>query len=96
VHPNPQAPAVTANALPVFWRAPWDFAVHTIVGTTIFAIIAAPAIGLGMVVNKLEGTGTDGVIFFGLKTAEYALFATDLGLYLVFLWRTAKRAVKRL
>src|SRR4051794_5520919 len=47
MHPNP-TPAVTAEPAPAFWRAPWEFAVHTTVGTIIFGIIAAPAIGLGM------------------------------------------------
>jgi hypothetical protein len=29
-----------------FWIAPWEFAVHTLVGTSIFAIIAIPALAL--------------------------------------------------
>src|ERR1041385_3257553 len=79
-----------------FWRAPWEFAVHGIIGTSIFAIIAALAVLLDVSVRWLETYQISGVIVFGLQTAEYALFGTDLYLFGVFLWRTAKRTIKDL
>ena len=79
-----------------FWRAPWEFAVHGLVGTLIFAIIAAVAVGLDLSIGQLEGYQISGPVIFGLKTAEYALFVTDLCLFAVFLWRTAKRTIKDL
>ena len=80
-----------------FWRAPWEFAVHGIVGTAIFAIIAALAVGLDLFVRWL-GTSyrVSVLIVFGLRTAEYVLFVTDVCLFGVFLWRTAKRTIEHL
>src|SRR5689334_20907940 len=81
---------------PPFWRAPLEFAVHTLVGTAIFAIIAAAAVGLDIVVRNLETHGISSGIGFGLNVAEYAIFVTDLILLIVFLCRTAKRAMRKL
>ena len=36
-----------------FWYVPWEFAVHTLVGTSIFAIIAIPALLLDARVGTL-------------------------------------------
>src|SRR5437016_2191575 len=36
-----------------FWLVPWEFAVHALVGTSIFAIIAAAAVLLDLAVRKL-------------------------------------------
>jgi hypothetical protein len=85
-----------AESAIAFWRVPWEFAVHAIVGTLIFGIIAAAAVALSLFVLVLEGYHTDSVIIFGLKSGEYGLFAVDLALFAVFLWRTAKRTIKRL
>ncbi len=79
-----------------FWRAPWEFTVHAVVGTIIFAIIAAAAVLLGFAVDKLANFGTAVAIVYGLRVAEYALFGNDLILYLVFLWRTSKRIIPTL
>jgi hypothetical protein len=79
-----------------FWHAPWKFAVHAIVGTLIFAVIALPAIAINAIVNRLEDFHTDVVIIFGLKASEYALFGVDLVIFGVFLWRAARRTIKDL
>ena len=91
-------PAHIADSVPdaPFWRVPWEFAVHTLVGTSIFAIIAAAAVLIDLGVSKLEAYGTGSGIIFGLKLAEYALFGTDLWLFGIFLWRVAKRTIKKL
>jgi hypothetical protein len=46
-------PVAVSAAIP-FWRAPWEFAVHGIVGTLIFAIIAAFAVAVELGVGWLE------------------------------------------
>ena len=88
--------SASVESVVVFWRGPWEFAVHGVVGTSIFAIIAAFAVVLDLALSKLEAYGVGGVIIFGLKAAEYGLFVTDLVLFAVFLWRTAKRTLQRL
>lgn len=75
-----------------FWHAPWTFAVHGVVGTCIFLIIAACAVGLAWVANWVETISwVPPFLILGLKAAEYTLFVTDLWLFVVFLWFTAKR-----
>lgn len=84
-----------ASAAP-FWRAPWEFAVHVLVGSLIFGIIAGAAVLLDLAVRRLEARGTGRVVTIGLRGGEYALFLIDLVLFGVFLWRTAKRTIGRL
>jgi len=45
---------VKDNRAHKFWRAPLDFAVHSVIGTCIFAIVGAPAILIQFVVLQLE------------------------------------------
>jgi hypothetical protein len=77
-----------------FWEVPWRFAVHAVVGTLIFAIIAAFAIALGLVVRWLSHQISDEVIIDGLMGAEYLLFATDLAMFIVFLFETAWKMIR--
>jgi hypothetical protein len=93
--PHPIQEKVMRSTAP-FWLAPWEFAVHALVGTSIFAIIAAAAVALELAVHKLQTYGIGNVIIFGLKAAEYTVFGVDLFLFGVFLWRTAKRTIKNL
>ena len=79
-----------------FWRAPLEFVVHALVGTLIFAIIGGPAIILDVAVHATESYGMSVLVTYALKTAEYVLFVTDLILFVVFLWRTAARALRKL
>jgi hypothetical protein len=78
------------------WRVPWQFFVHIIVGTSIFAIIAMAAFFSSIGVAKLEAYHQDPVIFLGLRAGEYALFVVDLVLFFVFLCRTAMRTIRNL
>jgi hypothetical protein len=93
------APILAKNRQPIsrppFWQVPCEFAVHAIVGTCIFAIIAAVAVLLSWAIHKIEAYTTVTVIYL-LTAAEYALLVTDLLLFGVFLWRTAKRAAGNL
>ena len=79
---------------PGLWSV-WDFGVHVAVGTLIFVVIAAAAFALDIINRSLQGFGVDPFIGYGLKVAEYAVFATDLLLFLVFLAKTGVRAARR-
>ncbi len=92
--PPPRNPRAIKNRLTL--RPVWDFAVHVILGTLIFTIIAGGAVGLEMITARLEPLGIDRMIMYGLKVAEYAVFLTDLLLFLVFLTRTGVRASRSL
>ena len=83
-------------AVSPFWQVPWEFAVHGLVGTSIFAIIAAIAIVLDLSVHGLETYKISVAIILGLKAATLALFTSDISLSGVFLWRTTRRMIKRL
>jgi|SRR5580658_9570729 hypothetical protein len=90
-----QIPADT-QATPPYWQAPWEFALHATVGTFIFGMIAAPALGAEVAISALQARGADWVIVLGLRGAAYAIFVTDLVLLGVFLWRTATRTIRKL
>ena|ERR1035437_2252577 len=94
--PTLSSPTLLSESVIPFWRVPWEFAVHAVVGTLIFGIIAMAAVLLDLLVIRLEAYHTDAVIIFGLKGGEYALFGVDLLLFGVFLWRTAQRTIKHL
>jgi molybdopterin synthase sulfur carrier subunit len=79
-----------------FWQAPWEFAVHTFVGSIIFLLIALPAVLLEYAGRALTLYGISSVISILLKAAEYTLFGTDFLLFTVFLWRAAKRTLHRM
>jgi hypothetical protein len=83
------------DPLPV-WRAPWQFAVHTIVGSSIFGIIAVPAVALDIGIERLLRYGMSDFVVYALTAGEYALLTTDLCLFAVFLWRTARRIIPHL
>jgi hypothetical protein len=94
--PGTQNVPVAARTADAFWRVPWEFAVHALVGTFIFSIIAAAAVLLDWGVGILSTKGVGRVIIVGLEGAEYGLFLIDLVLFGVFLWRTAGRTIKKL
>jgi hypothetical protein len=79
-----------------WWVAPWEFAVRALVGILIFAVIAAGAIALDVLVRYLECHGINRIIVWGLRMAEFAVFFSDLGLFLVFIWRTFTRTLRKL
>lgn len=79
-----------------YWLILLEFVVHTVVGFLIFSTIAAPAVALDFCVRSLEALRVSSLIIAGLRVAEYALFATDLFLFIVFLVKTAVRTAKRL
>jgi len=79
-----------------WWFPLWEFLVHVVVGTVIFVVIAAPAVGLNLLVAYLATLSVGWPIILGLEISEYALFVVDIGLYLVFLARTGWRTIQKL
>lgn len=79
-----------------WWHAPWEFAVHAVVGILIFLVIALAAIVIELVVRAADAAGANLVISYGLRIAEYAVFAADLLVFLVFIWRTTVKFLKGL
>jgi hypothetical protein len=79
-----------------WWKPLWQFAVHGIVGTAIFVLIAVPAVSLSILLKWLETRNIDPNLIYGLKGAEYLVFVVDLLLFAWFVVRTAVRAGKKL
>jgi len=93
---SPKLSELVQPQLAPFWSVPWDFAVHALVGISIFAIIAGAAVLLDLAIQNLDSYGISWVTIYGLKAAEYGLLGSDLWLFSVFLWRTARRTVRKL
>lgn len=79
-----------------WWQPLWQFAVHGIIGTALFVLIAAPAVSLSLLVKWLQQREIDHILIYGLRAAEYLVFAVDLALFACFIIRTAIRAGKEL
>lgn len=73
----------------------WEFAVHVVVGSLIFLVIAGEAIGLDSLTRSAEQFGIDPFIRGALKLGEYAVIVTDVILFIVFLFKAAVRAARR-
>jgi len=85
-----------ADATVAWWYPLWEFLLHVLVGTGIFVVIAAPAVGLNLLVAYLATLKVSYWIILGLEVAEYSLFILDIVLYLVFLVRTGWRTIQKL
>jgi hypothetical protein len=92
---KPDALDVTESSRP-FWQSAWELAVHTIVGTVIFVVIAGAAIFVHFISVFFRSHGVDETIIIGLRIAEYAIFSIDLLLFLTFMFRTIARSLKQL
>lgn len=79
-----------------YTAAPKTFFFETLMGIAIFATISTPAIGISFFVSYLETIGTERVIIYGLKFAEYLIFLVDLILFSRFMWLTFCRTWRRL
>jgi cell division protein FtsX len=75
-----------------WWHPLWKFAVHGVLGSAIFVLIAIPAVSLSVLVKWLQSREIDAYLIYGLKSAEYLVFAVDLILFAWFVIRTAIRA----
>jgi hypothetical protein len=78
----------------------WSFAVHEIVGTLLFLIIYAPAVGLYFLVHFLDDwighPGGSRFLLLAIEGAEYSLLVVDTVLFASFLLKTAYRTWKEL
>ena len=87
---------IAVSAASEWWHAPVCFAVHVVVGTAIFALVAGTAFSLALLVKWLQLKDLEGPLVWGLKIGEYAIFVCDLILFLFFLWRTSQRTWREL
>ena len=79
-----------------WWMPLWEFFVHVVVGTLLFVLIGAPAIGLSFLVSWLETLGVSQPILLGLIGCEYLLFGVDIVLFAVFIVRQAWKGLLKL
>ncbi len=72
----------------------WGFAVHVSVGTFLFVLIYAPAVGLNLLVRWLTSIEISVALVVMIEIAEYILVGTDTGLFVILVavtgWRTAR------
>lgn len=83
---------------PLPWWVPiWEFLVHAIVGTTLFLLIAFPAIGLNLLVDQFQTklTLTPSLIWT-LHAVEYLILGSDLFLFAIFIVRSVSRTIRLL
>ena len=73
-----------------------EFATHVVVGTLIFAVIAAAAAALGWMVEFLKSANYPHLITFTLGLAEDTIFGIDVLLLLIFLFRSAISLIRAL
>lgn len=74
-----------------------EFFVHTIVGTAIFLVIFAPAIGINIVLHVLEKRyEIDRWLIWGATAGEIMLAVADIILYLIFLVVNGSQAAKEM
>ena len=78
------------------WTPVVHFAAHTFVGSLLFVIVGAPAVGLSMLVHALEAAHLDGFTLEVLAFLEYAILLADAGLFLTYLVVTAIKSVKEM
>ena len=79
-----------------WWDSLWEFLIHVVVGTGIFALIGTPAVVLDVLVSWLSTKSISSFIIYGLKSCEYTLFIVDIALFIVFIVRTAWRTFRKL
>lgn len=78
------------------WTPVVHFAAHTLIGSLLFVIVGAPAVGLSMLVHALETAHLDGFTVEVLAFLEHAILLADAGLFLTYLVVTAIKSVKEM
>jgi hypothetical protein len=93
--PKHAPPAAKVDPPP--WAPPWDFVVHSLIAALMFVIVAAPAVALDLAQQWLERRyKVSRVTLAGLQGAAVAIFATDLALFAVALYKGFRRTVRLL
>ena len=79
------------------WWAPLnEFAVHSLVGTLAFVLIAGLAVLLDYGIRQLSQFEVSAFVLYCLKGGEYALLVTDLVLFVIFLVQAGRKLVRKL
>jgi len=78
------------------WVSLWRFAVHIMVASGIFLLVATPAVLLDFLVQWLTSLHVSAVVIVGLQLAEYTLFGVDVFLLIAYAIRTGWRTMKAL
>jgi hypothetical protein len=75
-----------------WWKPVWDLVVEVWIGSALFAIIFAPAVGLDMTVKWLKSSWEVSEFLIGLLTwTKYTIAVLDALLYVVFMLNMAWR-----
>ena len=78
------------------WTPLVHFGGHTLIGSVLFLIVGAPAVGLSLLVHALESANIDGFTVMVLTFLEHAILVADAGLFMTYLVVTAIKSVKEL
>lgn len=97
--PEQSAPNDTASAPEesAWWLPIWEFLIHVLVGTSIFLVIAMPAVALDLLIAYARSSLTLSEFTVSMfAVAKYSLLVVDTSLFLLFLSRTAVRTARSL
>jgi len=80
-----------------WWKPIWEFATHMLVGVAIFVLLAIPPVGLHLLTDflYLRRWASDYVVN-GLTFVEYLMFTADLLLCVIFIFRAAAQAGRKM
>ena len=82
---------------PAWWKPVWDLVVEVWVGSILFAILFAPAVGLDLAVKSLKATWDVSEFLITLLTwTKYAVAVVDAALYVIFILNMAWRFMNEL
>ncbi len=70
--------------------------IHITVGTLLFIVIYAPAVGLQLLVGWLASLEISYLLILVVQVAEYILVGADTALFVVFLLKTTWRTMRAL
>lgn len=80
-----------------WWQPVWDLVVEVWVGSFLFAILFAPAVGLDLGIGWLKSSWDVSEFLIGLLTGtKYTVAVLDAMLYVVFILNMAWRFVNEL
>jgi len=85
------------QAAPPWWKPVWDLVVEVWIGSLLFAVIFAPAIGLDLTIKWLQSSFDVSEFLAALLTwTKYAIALLDALLYIGFMLNMAWRFVNQL
>ncbi|HEV8060989.1 MAG TPA: hypothetical protein VGP68_14005 [Gemmataceae bacterium] len=87
----------SAKRAPEWWEPLWELVIHVLVGSLLFAVIFAPAIGLEFLVRWLvESLQVSETLSRILTFTKYAVAAIDAVLYILFMVKMGWDFVRKL